>query len=138
MRKEKSKKVFVGGRYDSRIFKGDFFNGMCLYDNKVDCYTLEETLNLPFIEGVVKWFNENDIEERNFNELSEQEKIEVILNYTQYDDIANIEYLGTEEEALKRKNELLSELNDIEEKIKTGEIVYTGQNTYEYRNLEEI
>lgn len=135
MSKEIGKKVFVAGCYDNRIFKGNFFDGMCLY-SKADCYSLEEVLKLSFVENIEEWFEEN--EERAFREITEEEKINAILDYIQYDEIANIEYLETEEKALKRKNELLEEINDIEEKIKIGEIVYIGQKQDQYGNFRDV
>ena len=143
-------KNFVAGYYDGRIFKGDFFDGMCLYDSKINCYSLEEVLKLPFVENVEEWFEEIDDDGRTFSEIPEKEKIKVILDYVEGDEIANVEYFETEEEAFKRKKELLEELNDIEEKIKAGEIVYVGQEqdqngyfggyreVYEFKGFKEL
>ncbi|MFQ9545289.1 MAG: hypothetical protein ACLR02_09755 [Clostridium sp.] len=137
MEKE-DKKVFVAGYYDDRIFEGEFFDGMCLYDDKVNCYTLEEVLKLPFVEGVEQWFEENDEEEREFYRISDKEKIKAILDYTEYDEIAGVEYYETEEEAKNKLNYLLEKIHNIEEKIKTGKIVYKGQKQDEYGNFKEV
>lgn len=138
MSKETGKKIFVGGYYDNdRIFEGYFNENITLFKN-VDCYTLEEALKLPFIEGVKEWFEETDIEERAFNEISDEEKIKAILTYISGDEIAELVYCETEEEARKIKQVDLDEIEEINKLISEGKMVYAGTKQDEYGNFKEV
>lgn len=126
-------KNFVGGYYDDRIFKGEYFEGKTPFDKKIDCYTLEETLNLPFIEGVKEWFEENDDEERDFDEIVKEEKIKAILEYVESDEIAGLVYFETEEEAEKFKQDNLEEIKRAEENS-----IYIGKKQDQYGNYRDV
>ena len=55
-----SKKLFVGGYYDSRIFDGSHFDGKTPFGEDIDTYTLEEVLKLGFVESI-KDLSEGDL-----------------------------------------------------------------------------
>lgn len=105
-------KLFVGGYYDDRIFVGEFFEGKTHFSKDIDVYTLSEVLRLPFIENVTNVYEEES--GREWEDLSEEEKIEAIMYYNSSDDISGLMYFETEEAALSCKNETLEELEYIE------------------------
>lgn len=109
---KKELKLFVGGYYDDRIFVGEKFEGKTPFGKNIDIYTLSEALKLGFVEGVKEWFSEEN--EKDFDELDENEKIEAIINYTDGDEIAGILYFDNEEEASEYKASILKEIKDIE------------------------
>lgn len=126
-------KNFVGGYYDDRIFKGEHFQGRTPFDKKIDCYTLEEVLNLPFVEGVKEWFEENDDYERDFDEIPEKEKINAILEYVEGDEIAGVLYFETEALAEEFKKDTLDEIKSDEENS-----VYIGKKQDQYGNFRDV
>ena len=130
---KENKKLFVGGYYDDRIFRGDYFDGKTPFNKNIDCYTLEEALKLPFVENVKEWFEETDIEERAFDEIPDEEKINTILNYIEGDEIAGLVYFETEEEAEKFKQDTLDEIKSNEENS-----VYVGQEQDQYGNFRDV
>lgn len=123
-------KLFVGGYYDARIFKGSHFDGKTPFGDSIDTYTLEEALKLSFVEGTKEWFEqegeewyeeefgkeyiENEYFGVDFDSLTDEEKTQAILKYTSSDEIAGLEYFDTEEEAEKYRNEVLEEIEDSE------------------------
>ena len=50
----KELKLFVGGYYDMRIFKGECFDGKTLFRKDIKTYTLQEVLKLSFVEGTIQ------------------------------------------------------------------------------------
>lgn len=130
MRKE-NLKLFVGGYFDDRIFKGDWFDGKTPFNKDINTYTLDETLKLGFVEGVIEWFEENN--EREWDELSFDEKAKAIEKYEESDEIAGIVYFKTEEEAEKYKDEVIKEIEDIEK-----ESICTGQIQDKYGQFRDI
>lgn len=127
---KKELKLFVGGYYDERIFKGSHFEGKTPFGKDIDTYTLEEALKLPFIESITEWFKQEGkewyrkefkkeyIEDEyfgvDFDTLTDEEKTKAILRYNKYDEIAGLAYFNTEEEAEKYKNEVIEDVEDAE------------------------
>ena len=107
-------KLFVGGYYDNRRFKGDFYDGKTPFDKNIDTYTLEESLNLGFVAPVIEWFEDNH--DKSWDEATFEEKAKAITDYTTYGDINEILllYFPTEEKAEKYKQEVLDELARLE------------------------
>lgn len=124
-------KLFVGGYYDDRMFKGDYFDGKTPFGKNINTYTLEEVLQLGFVEPVREWFEE--IYEKEWDEATEEEKIEGILLYTQDDEIASLLYFDTEEEAENYKNQVIEEIEKLEQ-----EIEYIGKEQDSYGNFREV
>ena len=60
-----------------------------------------------------------------FFELSNKEKLEIILKFVEDDEIANLEYFDTEEKALARKNEELSLINEYNQLVDSGKFTYS-------------
>ena len=119
------KKLLVGGYLDDRIFRAD--EDILLYDKDIDCYTVEEALKLGFMSGIEEFYYEDfkkgtDLE---FFELSNKEKLEIILKFVEDDEIANLEYFDTEEKALARKNEELSLINEYNQLVDSGKFTYS-------------
>lgn len=124
-------KLFVGGYYDDRIFKGDYFDGKTPFSKDIDTYTLEEVLELGFVEPVKEYFEETY--EKEWIEATEEEKIEGILSYTQDDEIASLLYFKTEEAAENYKNQVIQEIEELEQKIE-----YIGIEQDSYGNFREV
>lgn len=125
------RKVFVGGYYDDRIFRGEYFEGKTPFDKEINCYTLEEALKLPFVEGVKEWFEENSSDK--FYKISNEEKIKAILNYIENDEIASLIYFESEEVAEKYKKDTLKEIEKLEKEIK-----YIGKEQDERGVFREV
>lgn len=111
--KNEELKLFVGGYYDDRIFKGEQFDGKTPFNKSIDTYTLSQVLELGFVESVKEWFEETY--ERGFDEATEEEKVKAIIEYTDTDEIAGVLYFDTEEKAEKFKNDVIKEVKEIEE-----------------------
>ena len=133
---EMKEKIFVGGYYDDRIFEGEIFEGKTLFGKNVDTYTLEEALKLHFVEPVMEWYEEQ--EEKEWENLSDDEKIKKIEEYTLHDDIAGLMYFGTTAWAEQKKEEILKEIEEIEKesdyvgKEQNSEGIY--QDVYKYKD----
>ena len=106
------KKLFVAGYYDDRVFEGEHFEGKTPFDKGIDTYTLSEVLKLPFVEGVVDNYEEEHKKE--WDNLTDTEKIKFILKYTDTDEIAGLLYFNSEEEAKSYKDEVIEEIEDVE------------------------
>ena len=133
------KKLLVGGYYDDRVFKGDYFDGKTLFNKNIDTYTVEEALKLGFVENVIEWHKENKAEEeKDWDQSSELEKAILIEQYTLFDEIAGMNYYETEEGAENFKNEVIEELIDLEDAIKSGEIKYLGKEQNRNGIYEEV
>lgn len=124
-------KLFVGGYFDDRIFKGERFEGKTPFDKNINTYTLDEALQLGFVEGVIKWFEENNGKE--WDNLSFNEKANAIEKYEESDEIAGIVYFETEEETEKYKDEVIKEIENIEK-----ESICTGQIQDKYGHFRDI
>lgn len=109
------KKIFVGGYYDNRIFEGEYFDGKTPFNADIDTYTLDEALNLGFVENVKEWYVETYDQE--WDVISEKAKAKAIIEYTEGDDIAGLLMFNTEEEAEKYKQYVLEEIKDLENKV---------------------
>ena len=116
---------FVGGYYDDRIFKGEEFDGKTPFGKDIDIYTLEEVLKLGFVENVKDIYD--------WEELSEQEKINAILDYTGSDEIAGLIWCENKEVAEKCKQEILEDVEELEKNIE-----YVGKEQDEYGIFREV
>lgn len=125
----KSKKLFVGGYYNQRIFKGEVFDGKTPFNTDVCIYTLEEVLELGFIDKdyLIEWYELN--EEKKWDDATEKEKTKAVLDYTEGDEIAGLEYCDSEKEAEDYKNYILEDIKECEEK---SEYFGTIQDQYGY------
>ena len=128
-------KNFIAGYRDARIFVNDDYHNLWTYRSDVNVYSLEEVLELPFMVNFMDWVEDKGYQ---FESLSDKEKTEIILDYIMFDEIANIEHYNTEIEALKRKEEILEELEELEERIKSGELKYFGITINNYGEFVEI
>ena len=122
---------FVGGYYDDRIFKGEYFEGKTPFNKDIDIYTLDEALKLGFVEGIVQLYEETY--KKDFYELSDNEKTEAILEYTKDDEIAGLLAFPSVKEAKNYKNEVLNEIAELEKHIK-----YVGQEQDSYGYFKEV
>lgn len=124
-------KVFAGGYYDDRIFKGEEFCGKTPFNKNINTYSLNEVLQLGFIENVVNWYNENKEEnDKEFEELNYNNKVKIILNYVESDEIAGLKYFFTELEAENYKQEVLKELEELENHIEYDGSKQDGEGYY--------
>lgn len=124
-----SKKLFVGGYYDDRIFND--VEEKTPFSKEISSYTLEEVLKLGFVENVIDWYKEK--EELEWDEISEEEKIKSILEYTESDEIAGVLYFKTEAEAEKFKSDTIKEVEELEK-----ESDYVGKKQDSYGNFREV
>lgn len=115
-------KLLVGGYYDDRIFKGETFEGKTPFAKNIDTYTVDEALDLGFIQGFEEYYKEEYPSKDDFDNLTYLEKVELISNYTEGDEIAGLLYFKTEEEALNYKTEVIKEIEKLEINIE-----YTGK-----------
>lgn len=129
--KKENLKLFIGGYFDDRIFKGEWFEGKTPFNKNINTYTLDEALKLEFMEGVIEWFEENN--EEKWDELSFDEKAKAIEKYEESDEIAGIVYFETEEEAEKYKDEVIKEIENIEK-----ESICTGQIQDKYGHFRDV
>ena len=54
--KKENLKLFVGGYFTDKVFKGEQFEGMCFFGD-VDTYSLEEALSLGFVgDSFMEWY----------------------------------------------------------------------------------
>lgn len=125
-----SKKLFVGGYYDDRIFNG--IEEKTPFSKCINTYTLEEVLKLGFVENVIEWHEEDDENER-WENISDNDKIDAILTYVENDEIAGLLYFETEDQAEKFKNDTIKEVEDLEKDIE-----YAGKQQDTYGNFREV
>lgn len=118
-------KVFVGGYFDDRIFKGEEFEGKTPFSKDIDIYTLEEVLKLGFVEPVKDLYD--------WEELSEEEKINAIIEYTARDEIAGLILCKNKEVAEKTKLDIIKEIEELEKNIE-----YIGKEQDEYGMFREV
>jgi hypothetical protein len=118
----------VGGYYDDREFKGEGFEGKTPWSLKtLNIYNVEEALKLGFCSSVDEYYENNKLEEdKEWDELTEQEKAKIIEDYTSDDEIAGLEIFEDEKKALEYYESHLEECQEIENDIKTGRIIYMG------------
>ena len=129
--KKNELKLFVGGYYDERIFKGKQFEGKTPFSKNIALYTLSEVLKLPYIENVCEWYLETY--EKSWDKTTEKERIEAIMEYNSSDEISGLEYFNTVEEAEKYKNEVLEEIKFAEDNS-----VYNGKIQDNYGYFREV
>ena len=122
------KKLFVGGYYDDRIFEGECFENKTPFSKDVNTYTLEEALKLVFVEPVKEWYEET--EEKEWDSITEEEKIKAIEKYVEGDEIAGLVYFETEESAEKYKQGVLQEIKEIEDQVEHVEKKQDGSGYY--------
>ena len=125
----KGKKLLVGGYFDDRKFKGDYFDGKTPFNKDINTYTVDEALNLGFVENVINWYE--DSKEKSWDQLPETEKAQQIEEYTSTDEIAGLNYFTTEEEATQYKNEVLEELQEIETEIEYQGMEQNNEGIYQ-------
>ncbi len=116
----KSLKLFVGGYYDDNIYKGEYFDNKTPFGKTINAYTLDEALRLGFVAPAAEWYEEQT--EQEFDTLTDSQKVQVILDYTDDDDIAGLIHFETEAEATSYKQAVLTELAEI-----AGKVEYTGR-----------
>lgn len=127
---EKEKKLFVGGYFDRSFYvdtNNDNVDSFTDFDEGIDTYTLTEALNLGFVRSIVDWYNENT--EKEWDDLTDQEKTKLIIKYTSTDELARLLYFATEEEAQEYKKMVLEE---VEEKKKKFKKIGEEQDNYGY------
>ena len=136
----KKKKIFVAGYLDGRILPSELTEGVVDYSEDVDIYSLEEVLELGFVKPVKDWFADENNTKKEFDDLSAKKQINLILEYTQDDEIASLEVFKTEAEAIKRKEEILEFRREIDKMIELGKLEYDGpyQNNYGVFNKEYV
>ena len=108
----KESKFFVGGYYDDRIFEGTDFEDKTPFSKDLDIYSLSEVLKLGFVEGVIE--NYESINSNRWDDLDYNEKVKLIMEYTDGDNIAGLKCFDSEEEAVNFKNSVISEIENIE------------------------
>lgn len=113
--KNKELKLFVGGYYDDRIFEGDYFDGKTPFGKDIKTYTLSEALQLEFVDGVINCYNEYRADdEPSWDDTTDEQKAQAILQYLEGDDMAGLVYFDTEEAAEKYKNDCLKDIEECE------------------------
>lgn len=127
----KELKLFVGGYFDDRIFIGDEFEDKTPFGKDINTYTLSEAIELGFVQTVKEYYEEEN--EKEWEEITDDEKIKAIINYVDGDEIAGLLYFNTEEEAEKYKNDVIKEVEEREK-----EIEYVGKKQDEYGNYREV
>ena len=127
----KMKKIFVGGYYDDRVFKGDYFDGKTPFGKDIKIYSLDEVLKLAFVEPVKDWYK--DTTGKEFDNATELEQVKAIMDYTEGDEIAGLVQFNTETEAKKFKDEVLTQIEHIENHIQ-----YVGKEQDSYGNFKEV
>ena len=91
--------VFVGGYYQEK----NIGNEKIKVFNDIKVYSMEEALNLPFVEGIEEFYNDRfeEPEDRTneFYELSDEQLAKLIVEYVQDDELAALYLFDTELEA---------------------------------------
>ena len=124
---------FVGGYYDDRIFENELYS-VNLYDKKMlSIYTLREVLKLGFMEGVIDCYTFDKKEsEKDFCELTEEEKAKVILDYIKDDELAGLKAFNNLNSAVSYLKECLDDIKDVESNYEFSELIQD-----EYGNFRE-
>lgn len=121
-------KYFVGGYYDDRIFKDA--EGKTPFRKDVSIYDLESALKLGFIEPIEEWYKDiKDEEEPEWDELGDSKKAELVLEYSESDEIAGLVGFETLKKAVEYLKNTLSEILEFEG---TYEYVEKIQDQYGY------
>lgn len=124
------RKYLVGGYYDSRIFEDA--EGKTPFGKDISIYDLESVLKLGFVESVVEWYEDiKEDDESEWDDLSDSRKVELILEYTESDEIAGLIAFDTLEEATKYIKDTISEILELEEEY---ECIGKEQDQYGYFN----
>ena len=119
-------KYLVGGYYDDRIFEGT--EEIRTFGKDIGIYTLESALKLGFVDGVIEYYEEEKKDnELEWDDLTNERKIEVILEYTRDDEKAGLVEFDTLKEATNYLKDSLLELLKLEK-----EYEYTGQKHGSY------
>lgn len=127
---------FVGGYYDKRIFEDEegFYYGCTPFSNDIDIYTLEEVIKLPFVESVIEWYEDNkEDEEECWDDLTENKKAELIIEYVDTDDIAALVYFDDDIKAQQYKQQVLKEILEKERMS-----IFIGNRQDQYGNYNEV
>ncbi|MCB2360158.1 hypothetical protein [Clostridium estertheticum] len=126
-------KLFVGGYLDYRKFDSNYFQGKMPFNRSIQTYKMSEVLKLMFVrDGISKWYTDNN-ENTEFNTLTDNEKIKVIINYTYEKETTRLLHFETEQEALNYKNDRIKELEFIE-----NNSTYVGTEQDEYGHFREV
>lgn len=124
------RKYLVGGYYDSRIFEDA--EGKTPFGKDISIYDLESALKLGFVESIVEWYEDmKEDDESEWDDLSDSRKVELILEYTESDEIAGLIAFDTLEEATKYIKDTISEILELEEEY---EYIGKEQDIYGYFN----
>lgn len=123
-------KYLVGGYYDSRIFEG--VEDKTPFGKDIGIYTLESALKLGFVDGIIYYYEEKrEDNELEWNDLTNERKIEIILEYTESDEIAGLVAFDTLEEATDYVQDTISEILELEQEY---EYASKKQNSYGFYN----
>lgn len=127
-------KFLVGGYYSSRIFRGAD-REMTPFDKDINIYTLDEALRLGFVEGVEEWYYDfiQEEGEPDFYELSYEKRLQLVLQYTENDEIAGLVAFDTLQEAVDYVKDVIEEIINAEN---THE--YVGHEQDEYGYFHEV
>lgn len=72
-------KKLLSGYFDEKIYEGEEFIGQTPFDEDIN----------TFVKGVIQWWSEETgKEEYEFDNLSENEKMDTIIKYVEADEIA--------------------------------------------------
>ena len=124
-----SKVYFVGGYYNTGKFldsEGDVEQRFYPYSD-VAIYDIESVLKLAFVEQVSEWYEDNkEDEDKEWDELSDSEKVAEVMTYVESDEIAGLEICAGLEEANKVLKSCLDDIRAVEEEY---EVVEKEQNS---------
>ncbi|MBU3187799.1 hypothetical protein [Clostridium estertheticum] len=125
--------LFVGGYFDNRKFVGKCFEHKPLFNKSIQTYTLSDVLKLKFVsEGIARWHTDNN-ENIEFNSLTYNDKVKIIIDYTSCNKASNLLYFGTEKEALNYKNDVIKQLDNID-----NNSTYIATEKDEYGHFREV
>lgn len=102
-------KLFTVGYYVDFIIDND--EELELYED-INTYSLEEVINLGFCGTEPLDVCALDFYDKHFEELSFDEKADVVVNYVNDDKLAGIHYFSDEEDAAAFKTAKIKELKD--------------------------
>lgn len=126
-----NKKLFIVGYYDTRIFEGEYFYGKTNFNKNIEVYSLSEVLKLPLIENVEEWVK--DTYDKEFESLPYNDKVSMVMEYTDGDELGLAVYFFTEEEALQYKQDIIKEVEEAER-----DSIYIGKKQDEYGYFREV